>query len=55
MTLQIVGLVVMVVSFTLLVGWVYWPANKARFDASARLALDIPVGDEVDADGPEAL
>ena len=40
MSTQIIALIFVVFSFTLLFAWAFWPANKARFEAQARLALD---------------
>jgi cbb3-type cytochrome oxidase subunit 3 len=34
------SLITVVVAFTALVVWVYWPGNKARFEARGRIPLD---------------
>ena len=36
----IFSLIVVVVAFSALVAWVYWPTNKARFEARGRIPLD---------------
>ena len=40
MTLQILALLIVVVSFTALVAWVYAPRNADRMNEASRLALD---------------
>ena len=40
MTTQIFALILVVASFTLLFAWVFWPGNKARFEAQSKLVLD---------------
>ncbi len=34
------SLICVVIAFTALVVWVYWPGNKARFEARGRIPLD---------------
>jgi cbb3-type cytochrome oxidase subunit 3 len=50
MTGQIIALIVVVMSFTLLVTWVFWPGNKQRLEGLGRAALDL---DSSDADPKE--
>ncbi len=40
MSLQIIALLVMVISFSVLVIWVYWPGNATRMDAASRLPFE---------------
>ena len=42
MSAPIVSLLVVTLGFTILVGWVYWPAHKARLERLGR----IPLGDD---------
>ena len=40
MTMQIFSLLLVVAIFILLFGWVFWPSNRERFEAQARMILD---------------
>ena len=40
MSMQILALIVMVISFTLLFVWVYLPGNRSRFEDQAKLILE---------------
>jgi cbb3-type cytochrome oxidase subunit 3 len=40
MNSQIVALIFVVLSFALLFTWVFWPSNKARFEAQGQMVLD---------------
>ena len=40
MSMQILALIVMVISFFLLVVWVYLPGNRNRFEEQAQLILE---------------
>lgn len=41
MTPQIIALIVVVISFTLLFTWIFWPGNKQRLEGLGRSALDL--------------
>ena len=40
MSWQILALIVVVVGFSLLLGWAFWPGNKRRFEQLSRIPLD---------------
>ena len=40
MSSQIFALIFVVLSFTLLFTWVFWPSNRARFEAQGKMILD---------------
>ena len=40
MTMQIIALIFVVLSFTALFAWVFWPSNRDRLEAKGQLALD---------------
>lgn len=41
MTMQIIALIFVVLSFTALFAWVFWPSNRDRLEAQGHLALDV--------------
>ncbi len=40
MSSQIIALIFVVLSFTVLFTWVFWPSNRERLEAHGQLALD---------------
>jgi len=40
MNLQIAGLIFVVILFTCLFSWAFWPGNRSRFQANAESILD---------------
>ena len=50
MSMQILALIVMVISFTLLFVWVYLPSNRSRFEDQAKLILE---SDDTDDTNPD--
>ena len=40
MSTQIIALIVVVLSFSVLFAWVFWPSNRERFENLGKLILD---------------
>jgi len=51
MSIQIFGLIIVMLGFATLVTWVFWPGNRERFESHGRLILDAQEDEEAEQGG----